>query len=245
MTQAAPEACHRPSRHGHSPPRKQRFRPGRAIDCGSAHLGHVPGAALLCKPRAAPAGAGCWLAPEPPCDRVGHQSHESRTPRPTRNHRAHAVPRSHPGRGYPQAFLAHRRHVGNVAASLDRRGLGSGRGTKRCHTSDADYQSPPALDAAEPIVSLAGNARADGNALDEPGQGGPISARYDPGRAARLFTDAEHAAQSITASIRRHRRSAKSRRRWQPRFCRRQIAGAGGLWASTSASQWTFRTGRA
>ena len=41
--------------------------PGQAIDCGSAYRGYVPGAAMPCKPRAAPAGAGCrpglgWLS---------------------------------------------------------------------------------------------------------------------------------------------------------------------------------------
>jgi hypothetical protein len=58
---------------------------------GSACRGQARGAALSCRPRAAPAGAGCWLAQGPPRDRVGHQPHEPRTPKPTRNHRAHAV----------------------------------------------------------------------------------------------------------------------------------------------------------
>jgi hypothetical protein len=89
------------ARGGHFQPQPPRLHvesgdasPGRAIDCGSAHRGQVPGAALPCKPRAAPAGAGCWLAPGPPCDRAGHQPHESRTPTPTRSHPAHVVPQA-------------------------------------------------------------------------------------------------------------------------------------------------------
>jgi hypothetical protein len=53
---------------------------GRAIDCGSAHPGDVPAAALPCKSRAAPADASWWFAQGPPCDGVGHQPHEPRTP---------------------------------------------------------------------------------------------------------------------------------------------------------------------
>ena len=56
-------------------------------------LGPTCAAVLLCRPRAAPAGAGCRPGLGPPYDRVGRQSHESTTPKPTRNHRAHAVPR--------------------------------------------------------------------------------------------------------------------------------------------------------
>src|SRR5262249_45497463 len=62
-------------------------------DRGSARRGHAPAAALSCKPRVAPAGAGFWHAPGPPYDHGGHRPHEPRTPTPTRSHRAHAAPR--------------------------------------------------------------------------------------------------------------------------------------------------------
>jgi hypothetical protein len=55
---------------------------------GSARRGHAPGAALPWKPRAAPVGAGCQHGPGPTCDHFGHRLDGSRTPRPTRNHRA-------------------------------------------------------------------------------------------------------------------------------------------------------------
>jgi len=51
------------ARGGYSQPQPPRLHvesgdasPGRAIDCGSAHRGQAPGAALPCKPRVAPAG---------------------------------------------------------------------------------------------------------------------------------------------------------------------------------------------
>ncbi len=48
---------------------------------------------MPCRPRAAPAGAGWRRVPGPPCDRDGHWPPESRTPTPTRSHRAHAAAR--------------------------------------------------------------------------------------------------------------------------------------------------------
>jgi hypothetical protein len=60
-------------------PCKSKIRPGHVRPAagvvssyrGSAHRGYAPGAAPPCKPRAAPAGAGCRLALGPPCERVG------------------------------------------------------------------------------------------------------------------------------------------------------------------------------
>ena len=55
-----------------------------------AQRGHALTLAAQLRPavgcRAAPVDTGCWLAPGPPCDRVGHQPHEPTTPKPTRNH---------------------------------------------------------------------------------------------------------------------------------------------------------------
>jgi hypothetical protein len=63
-----------------------------SLCAGSAHHSHASGAALSCEPRAAPTGASCWHAPRQPCDHFGYRPDESRTPRPTTNHRARAVP---------------------------------------------------------------------------------------------------------------------------------------------------------
>jgi hypothetical protein len=136
---------------------------GNVSSAGFAHPSHASAAALPCRPRAAPAGAGSWRVPGPPCDRVGHWPHEPRTPAPTRT----IALMPFPGEQVP----------GHAACQLDRRRRPR-RLAPRNEPSMRRYVRLMGFDPAICVHLLAVSRRCDPLlAKEAAARGGPAAAR--------------------------------------------------------------------